>query len=122
MARRKKALRRQRSKKTSRSNFAHALRRLKSLKPSEQRQAMSMANNSFIRLFCKELNKLKHAKLPRKSREVLRKHRKQLRQLMRSKSMSKRRHILTQKGGGFLKDVLLKIPIVGNILQAIDTI
>ena len=122
MARRKKASRRQRKKKTIRSNFANALRRLKSLKASEQRQAMNMANNSFIRQFCKKLKTMKHAKLPHKSKRVLQKYKKQLRQLMRAKSMSKRRHILTQKGGGFLKDLLLAVPVVGNVLHAIDTI
>lgn len=104
------------------SNFTHAIQRLKSLKAGEQQQAMNMANNTFIRQFCKHLKKLKRVKLSHKKKRALRKHKKQLRQLMSARTpISKRRRILTQSGGGVLKSILSAIPIVGTVLNAIDS-
>lgn len=118
---RRKAMRRR--KKASRSNFATALRRLKSLKSSKRQQAISMANNSFIRQFCKELKKLRNKKLTPKKKRSLQKYTKQLRQLVNAKTpISKRRHILSQKGGGILKAILSSIPVVGNVLNAINAL
>ena len=124
MARRKTQHRQRRGKKKSaRSNFSHALRRLKKLKASEQQQAMKMANASFIRQFCKVLKKLKHRKLSAKKRRALQKYKKELRQLINAKAtISKQRRLLTQKGGGILKSILSAIPVVGNILSVIDNI
>lgn len=115
--------RRHGGKKSSSSNFSHALRRLKKLKASDQHQAMKMANAAFIRQFCNHLKKLKHTKVSSKSRKVLRKHKSQLRKLINGRtSLSKRRHMLSQNGGGFLKDILNQIPIVNTVLQIIDTV
>ena len=105
------------------SNFSVALKRLKKLKPNEQRQAIHMANDKFIRKLCNELKVLKHAKLPPKRKKALQKHKKKLRQLINARtSVSKRRHILTQKGGGILKGILSAIPIVGTIADLIGNI
>ena len=121
MARRKTQRRRGR-KQTSNSNFSRALIRLKKLKPSEQQQAMNMANASFIRQFCKLLRKLKHAKLSRKKKQTLQRYKKDLRQLTNAKTtLSKRRRILSQKGGGFIKSILSSIPVVKDVIYAIDT-
>lgn len=123
---RRKTKRSKRSKRTNmsaRSNFYKALRRLKSLKTNEQQQAMNMANAKFIRQFCNQLKKLKRIKLPHKKKQALRKHRAQLRRLTNAKtSLSKRRRILTQRGGGILKTILSMIPVVGPVLNAIDNI
>ena len=109
-----------RRKSTSHVNFTNALRRLKKLKPSEQHQAMSMANNAFIKQFCKHLKKLKHAKLSPKTRKALRKHKKVIRQLIHTRTgMSKRRRILTQKGSGILGSLIRAVPIVGSVVDLI---
>ena len=121
MARRKTQRRRGR-KQASHTNFSRALLRLKKLKPSEQQQAMNMANASFIRQFCKLLRKLKHAKLSRKKKQTLQRYKKDLRQLTNAKTtLSKRRRILSQKGGGFIKSILSSIPVVKDVIYAIDT-
>jgi hypothetical protein len=118
MARRKKTSRRGRKS----SSFEKALLRLKKLKSSDQHHAMSMANNAFIRQFCKRLKTLKHAKLSPKNRRVLKKHKKQLRQLINPRiGISKRRQLLSQKGSGFLRTALKFVPIVGPILDFIDS-
>ena len=121
MARRK--TQRRREKKVSHSKFSNALRRLKSLKPSQQQQAMNMANASFIRQFCKELKKLRRVKLSAKKRRALQKYRKELRQLINAKTtLTKRRRILSQKGGGILKSLLSALPVVGTVLSIIDNV
>ena len=115
--------RRRRRKTTPQSSFSHALRRLKKLNASEQHQAMGMANTAFIRQFCKELKRLKYAKLPQNKKKALQKHKKLLRQLTNNHTkMSKRRHILRQSGGGFLKSLLSAIPIIGSVVGLIDNI
>ena len=118
----KKSSYRRKRRKTSSSHktFSDALRRLKKLKTSEQHQAMSMANNAFIRQFCKSLKKMKHVKLSGKKSSALRKHKKQIRQLINARTaMSKRRQILSQKGSGLLKTILSVIPVVGPIIRAL---
>ena len=118
----KRKVHRKKTRRTNkRSNFAHALQRLKSLKGNEQQQAMNMANNNFIRQFCSYLKKLKRMKLTRKKKQALQKHKKQLRQLVNARTpISKRRHILTQSGGGILRSILSSIPVVGTVLNVID--
>ena len=82
-----------------------------------------MANDAFIRQFCKYLKKLKHAKLSSKTKKALQKHKKQLRQLLNNRTgLSKRRHMLSQGGGGFLRTILSSVPVIGPILDIIDVI
>ena len=79
---------------------------------------MNMANATFIRQFCKQLKKLKRAKLSPKAKKDLLKHKKQLRQLLHPHTdMSKRRRMLTQGGGGFLKTILRYVPYIGPIVS-----
>ena len=123
MAKRKSQRKRSKQRHTYRrtSNFTQALKRLRKLKSNEQRQAIGMANDAFIRHLCKELQLLKHAKLTGKKRQALRKHRKQLQRLISNRtSMNKRRHILSQKGGGILRGILSAIPIVGGLYDLIS--
>ena len=118
---RKSSKRRQANRRTP--NFSQAVKRLKKLKAKEQRQAISMANDTFIRHLCRELKILRHIKLTPKKRQALRKHKKKLQRLIKCHTaMSKRRHILTQKGGGFLKSILSAIPIVGTVVDLIDNV
>ena len=105
------------------SSFSNAVRRLKRLKASDQHQAMSMANKTFIRQFCMMIKKLKHAKLSPKHQTALKKHRKKIHKLLSSRTgMSKRRQMLTQGGGGFLKSLLSAIPVVGTVVDLIDNV
>jgi len=126
MTRKRKTSKRRRRKKAQKksvSKFTSALRRLKKLNAAQQSQAIKMANNAFIRQFCNQVRKLKHTKLSAKVRVKFRKHRKNIRKLLhKSTSMDSRRNMLSQKGGGFLKNLLTSIPIVGDIVSAIDTI
>ena len=104
-------------------NFSQALKRLKKLKSNEQRKALSMANDTFIRHLCKELKMLRHAKLTTKKRRALQKHKKNLRHLVNNRTtMTKRRQILTQKGGGILKGILSAIPLVGTVLDLVNNV
>ena len=107
-----------RAKKSSRSNFSNALCQLKRLKGNQQRQAMSMANDTFIRQFCSSVKKLKYAKLPPKLESKLRRYRKKLRMLTNSKtSLSKKRKTLSQRGGGpFLSLLAASLPVLGPIV------
>lgn len=119
MARRKAA----RQRKAKSSNFIVALKRLKKLNASERNQAMSMANATFIRQFCEQLKKLRRAKLTPKKRKIFQKNKKLLQQLVNKRtSISKRRRLLTQSGGGILKNILSAIPIVGTVIKIIDSV
>ena len=107
----------------SSNKFMTALRKLKKMKRNEQSQAISMANNTFIKQFVGHLRKMRRAKLSTKSKRALKKHKKSLRKLISARTgMSKRRKMLSQKGGGFLNDLLKSIPVVGTIVNAIEDI
>lgn len=124
MTRRKathKPSRRQRRGMTS--SFILALKRLKKLKASERSQAMNMANATFIRQFCEQLRKLKRAKLSPTNRKIFQQNKKLLQQLANKRTtLSKRRRMLSQSGGGILKSILSAIPIVGTVMRVIDTV
>ena len=103
--------------------FNHALGQLKKLKASQQRQALSMANNAFIRQFVNHIKKLKHVKLSPATRKVFRKHKKTVRKLANSRtSMSKRRNMLSQKGSGALFNFIKSLPIIGDGVSLIESL
>lgn len=103
------------------SRFSHAVQRLKKLSAKEQHEAIGMANNTFIRQLCKQVKKLKRAKLQPKAKKGLQKYKKQLRLLLHHRTnMSKRRRMLSQGGGGLLKTILRYVPFVGPIVDLID--
>ena len=113
-------------RKTSRqgkSHFIQSLLRLKKLNKNDRTKAISMANNHFIRQLCQHVKKLKRAKVSAKAKKNLKKHRKSLRSLINKRtSMTKRRQLLTQRGGGILDSILSSIPIVGSIYDVIKTV
>ena len=122
MARRKTSQRAGTPKK-KKSHFIQSLLRLKKLKAGERSQAISMANDRFIRQLCQHVKKLKYAKLSPKARKSLRKHQKSLRSLVHKRtSMSKRRKILMQRGGGILGNILSSIPIVGSVFDILTSV
>lgn len=93
-----------------RSDFHQSLLRLKKLKARDRSQAISMANDRFIRQLSQHVKKLKYAKLSTKARKSLQKHRKSLRSLSNNRtSMSKRRKILSQHGGSILGSILSSV-------------
>ena len=126
MARRKTSQGRRRRKKVTRkkssqSNFVTALHKLRGLKQNDQRQAISMANGKFIRQFVGHIKKLKRAKLSPKVRKSLQKHKAKLRLLTKPQTpVTKHRKILSQKGGGFLNDIIRSIPVVGTVVRLIE--
>ena len=119
---RRKSSRRSQSRRNE-SNFIQSLLRLKKLKARDRTKAISMANDRFIRQLC-HVKKLKYAKLSTKDKKSLQKHRKSLRSLISNRSsMSKRRKILSQHGGGILGGILKSLkylPIVGGVYDMIS--
>lgn len=82
-----------------------------------------MDNVNFINQLCKDLKRLKHAKLTPNRSKALKMHRNQIRQLWSTKSgLSKRRHVLTQSRGGFLKSIFRSIPVVGSVIESVERI
>ena len=108
------------AKKSCKSQFSIALRRLKKLKSHQRHQAMSIANDGFIRQFCSKVRKLKHAKIPTKSRKALQKHKKKLQKLLRKQTtVSQQRAMLSQRGGAkvnFLDVVVAALPFLAAAL------
>ena len=114
---------RQGKAKKKNSHFIQTLHRLKKLKKNDRCRAISMANDHFIRQLCQHVKKLKRVKLSSRAKKNLWKHRKSLRSLINKRtSMSKRRHILSQRGGGIIDSILSSIPVVGTIYELIKTV
>jgi len=121
MARRKASRRSKSHKKTN--NFIRSLLRLKKLNRSDRTKAISMANNQFINKLCQHVKKLKRATVPLKVKKNLRKHGRGLRTLLNKRtSTTKRRALLTQRGGGILDSILSSIPVIGSIYDIIKTV
>ncbi len=100
-----------------------SLLRLKQLKKHDRRQAISMANNHFIRQLCQHVKKLKRAKVSSKAKKNLQRHRSGLKTLLNKRTtMTKRRAMLTQRGGGILDTILSSIPVVGTVYDIIKTV
>ena len=118
MARKRKSQRKKSSRRSQKmpKSLMKALQRLKKLSPTNQHEAIRMANNKFIHQFCAQVKKLKHAKLSPQGKKIVRRHKRAFRTLASPHTgMSKRRRILTQNGSGIVKTLLKMIPIVGNL-------
>ena len=116
-----KRRRRAPSKKQSCSaKFKRILHRLKTLKPCHRKQAISLANNRFIRDLCSEVKKLRTTQnVDPKLRNKLHQHAPELRKLAnKTTSIKSKRKILTQSGG-FLPLLLAALPAVGSILGGV---
>ena len=102
------------------SKFDQALIRLRKLKRDQQSKAMSFANKSFINQFCNKVKKLRHKKISPKDAKVLRRNSLKLKKLVSKKtSFSKKRKMLSQRGG-FLPALLpLLAPVIGTIASSI---
>ena len=100
--------------------FNTAVCRLRKMKGHECRQAISMANNKFIRQFCSEVKKLRSRKLPTKTSKKLKSEAKSIRKLLHKKtSVNAKRKMLSQRGG-FLTVLLAALaPVLGSALGGI---
>ena len=115
MARRRSTKRTSKRRPSSQGNkkFQSALTRLRKLKPSHQSQAMSMANDGFVRKMCTHVKKLRYRKLSGNKSKALKRHAKSLRSLTNKRtSVAVKRRILSQRGG-FLP---LLLPMLGRIV------
>ena len=126
MARRKAQRKNKRGKKRGMksrvNNFSRAICQLKQMKANDQREAMSMANNAFIRQFCSNVKKLKHAKLTPKLEGKLRRHKAKLRMLANNKTGIKRKRKVLSQRGGILPLLMAALPALAGITSAITTL
>ena len=94
-------------KRTGRTSFVNALRRLSKLRPTQRVEAMKLANNKFIQQFCSNVKKLRHAGVSSAHQKRMRRQSKNIRKLISAKtSYNMKRKMLTQRGG-FLLPLLL---------------
>ena len=109
---------RRRQKKSSKFNVT--LQRLRKLKASQRRQAMTIANNKFIRDFTSAVKKLRRTNALRPAlRKKLKRHSKLLRKLTNKRtSLKVQRKVLSQRGG-FLPLLLAALPAIGSIAGGI---
>ena len=111
------------SKRQRSTAFSRAIIRLKKLKAPQQRQAISMANNAFIRQIVNHVKRLKHKKLPLRIAKAFRKHRKQIRRLVNPRtSWLKRRAFSTERGGGTLFYFLKILPVVVDAINLVESL
>jgi len=98
------------------SKFGRAICRLRRLSPNQQVKALSSSNDSFVRSLCSKVKKLRHAKLSPQLSQRLRRNAKTIRKLINAKtSMSKKRKILSQRGG-IAPLLLAALPALGSLL------
>ena len=119
--RRKRIVKRRRRKQNRCvDKFNFALKRLKSLRPGQRRQAIEIANDKFIRHFIGKVKKLRRACNLRPSiRARLKRNAQKLRQLTGKRgSLKSKRKMLTQRGG-FLPLLLAALPAIGSIAGGI---
>lgn len=122
VSRRSKESKKQRHGKGKVNKFFLALKRLKGMKSNQQREALKMSNNAFIRQMCAHVKKLRHASVPAKLKKRMLHQKKNLRKLiLPTTSMQVKRKMLTQRGG-FLPLIMAALPVlgsmVGNIISA----
>ena len=102
------------------NSFHHTVNRLKKLSRGAQVQAMSVANNRFIRDFVTHVKRLRHQKLSPKQQKVIQRHKLKLRKLVnRRTKLSSKRHLLSQKGGFLPALIPLIAAAAGPVVAAI---
>ena len=116
----RRTIKRKRKTKSQANKFSVTLKRLKSLKAPQRRQAIEIANDKFIRHFLTHVKKLKRATGLRQSlRTKLKRHTKALRKLTNKRtSLKSKRKMLAQRGG-FLPLLLAALPAIGSIAGGI---
>ena len=108
-----------RKRKQRGGKFNATLSRIRKLSPTQRRQAMTIANDKFIRQFLSNVKKLRKAKLHPSMTKKLKRHSRALRKLVSKKtSLKAKRKVLSQQGG-FLPLLLAALPAVGSIVGGI---
>lgn len=116
---RQSRVRRRASRSHSKGNFRQAIQRLQRLSPRHRAQAIGMSNDKFIRQLSSHVKKLKYAQLPEKMKKKLKRHSRSLRTLSNPRvSCSRRRKILSQRGGIFPLLPLI-LPFIGTAANLI---
>ena len=112
----RRTVKRKRKQQSHSNKFNATLKRLKSLKAPQRRQAIEIANDKFIRHFVAHVKKLKRATGLRQSLKTkLKRHTKTLRKLTNKRgSLKSKRKMLAQRGG-FLPLLLAALPAIGSI-------
>jgi len=101
----------------NKKSFVNALRKLSKLQPTQRVTVMKMANDKFVRQFCQKVKTLRHARLPPKTQQLLKRRGKNLRKLVSPKTSIKvKRRMLSQRGG-FLGALIA--PLIGLATSAI---
>ena len=109
-----------RGSRKSQTKFRTALMRLRRLKPHHQCEAMKMANNGFIRQMCTHIKKLRHRQFSGKQVKGLKRHASKLRTLSNPKvSLTKKRQLLSQRGGFLSMLAPMLMSVVGPAIQGI---
>ena len=99
--------------------FAQTLDKLRRLPRAKQYQAVRVANNKFLQKIADTLNKIRRAKVSAKMRQRLRQKAPELRAMVSKRTpLSKKRQILTQRGG-ILPLLMGLIPAIGSIAGSI---
>ena len=98
------------------SKFDIALKKLKGMKLNQQREALKMSNDAFIRQMCTHVKRLRHAPMSLALQKRMQKQRKNLQKLVRPKtSIRIKRGMLTQRGG-FLPLLMAALPAIGSLV------
>ena len=101
------------------NKFHVALQKLKRMNGQQQRQALLMSNDAFIRQMCTQVRKLRHAHMPSSVKKRMQKQRKKLQKLVMAKTSTRaKRKMLTQRGG-FLPLLIAALPAVGAMVGKI---
>ena len=104
-------------KRQSKGNkFNLVMKRLKGMKLGQQRQALQMSNDVFIRQMCAQVKKLRHASLPGTLKKRMQRQKKNLRKFVLPRtSVRVKRKMLTQRGG-LLPLLVAALPAVGAMV------
>ena len=98
------------------SKFNRVMKRLKQMNSNQQRQALTMANDAFIRQLSNQVKKLRHINLNAPLRKKVQRQKKKLQKLVLPKtSIRTKRKMLTQRGG-FLPLLISALPAVGAMV------
>lgn len=108
MKRRGKGRKKAKSRKGDKGlKFRRAICRLRRLKSHHQVAAINSSSDAFIRQLCSRIKKARRASLPPKASFELRRSAKAIRKLINPRTkISKKRQILTQRGGGIIGTLL----------------
>lgn len=116
MAKRRMKRSRVNKRKQHGGKFNATLSRLRKLSPTQRRQAMTIANDKFIRQLLSNVKKLRNANLHPSMSKKLKRHSTTLRKLVNDRtSLKAKRKVLSQRGG-FLPLLLAALPAVGSIV------